>query len=588
MVKKQWLYLGVLALLAYGILYTYFNFNGAYASGVYANAKVQQIGSILSFLAFFAVLGGVFFVLRFPNRLVSFSLEEKAAAVYIALGAITLIGGILRFWNLSAPDGMHVDESCALYNGWCISQFGTDYEGRAFPVYFVAWGGGQSAMLSYLTALCIRLFGNSILAVRIPMAFCSMLAIPAAYGVGYLLTGRRQTGLIAAVFCAFCPYYFMIARWGLDCNLLPCFLLYSFYFLLLAVKKNPWFYLASGAAFGLTLYTYALSWLFVPLFLLGVYVFLILTKRIRWIPFLLGNVILLLFALPLLCFVAVNLGILDEFQFLGVFSVSRLVVFRGSEIGVSGLGDNFVALLNCLFLQSDELYTNHIKPYGAFFLLGGLFAALGVVCAVRRAVRFRCGEESIGMLIVLWSMFVSVLLGLVTYSSINHSNFLWPCYLCLAAVGADWLLGKDKRIALGSAAVFVCLCALFYYVYFAFYSYELSILFHDGLSDATSFALSVAGEGEQIKVASAYAPDCFTILWQAGVTPEEFLSTVEYVNPDTAYRAPMWVTNFFFRLQETLPDGSVYLIHSFDLAQFPVPEGYQAAGFGFFYVYYPL
>src|SRR5699024_2523005 len=104
-----------------------------------------------------------------------------------------------------------------------------------------------------------------------------------------------------------CPWHFMQSRWALDCNLLSSMLLISIYILTKAVKtKSKAIYLLAGILFGITLYTYALSYIIIPILLLLLLVYMLYTKKVKISDIIIFGIPLGLLAIPLILSLLVN------------------------------------------------------------------------------------------------------------------------------------------------------------------------------------------------------------------------------------------------------------------------------------------
>ena len=71
------------------------------------------------------------------------------AALFVHLFQITKI-----------PNGIHVDEMGMGYDAWCLAHFGVDRYLKAYPVYLMNFGGGQSALYAYLCIPFVKWFGK--------------------------------------------------------------------------------------------------------------------------------------------------------------------------------------------------------------------------------------------------------------------------------------------------------------------------------------------------------------------------------------------------------------------------------------------
>ena len=78
--------------------------------------------------------------------------------------------------------------------------------------------------------------------------------------------------------CGVNPWNIMASRWGLDCNLLGPI---SIIAICLLFRAEKWYdYIFAGIGLGLVLYTYAISYIIMPVFLVLIVLYMLYTKRI--------------------------------------------------------------------------------------------------------------------------------------------------------------------------------------------------------------------------------------------------------------------------------------------------------------------
>ena len=196
---------------------------------------------------------------------------------------ITIICAItVHFFMLDKiPGGWNVDEAGTAYDAWCIANYGVDRYRYSYPVYFVNFGGGQSAMYTYMTAVLIKLFGLSHYIVRIPSAIMSLMVLFGGIGFLRIVGADRNTKLTWGILYTILPYFVMAGRLGLDCNLMLGTTTIFMMCLAYALKdgKLRYFFL-SGIACGIVLYTYVLSYLAMILFLGLLFILLVYTRKL--------------------------------------------------------------------------------------------------------------------------------------------------------------------------------------------------------------------------------------------------------------------------------------------------------------------
>ena len=157
---------------------------------------------------------------------------------------------VYRFGGV--PEGFNQDGAMAAIDAKALADYGTDHYGMRWPVHLTAWGYGQmSALLSYLMAPCIKLFGFHAVSLRLPQLLVSLLGLAALYLFCREAFGKGPA-LAVLFFAAIDPWHIMQSRWALDCNLYPHFFLFGLYFLhkSLSGRKRLWLCFSMGL-FGL-------------------------------------------------------------------------------------------------------------------------------------------------------------------------------------------------------------------------------------------------------------------------------------------------------------------------------------------------
>ena len=119
--------------------------------------------------------------------------------LFIVLVIIILILRIIN-WPTTLQE-MNCDEAMTAIDAKELAETGQDHNGIQNPVYLLGWGG-QSVILVYLMALCIKIFGYSIFAIRLPMLVVSIVAIFVFYDLVKRMTKNKtiaKIGLIAVL-----------------------------------------------------------------------------------------------------------------------------------------------------------------------------------------------------------------------------------------------------------------------------------------------------------------------------------------------------------------------------------------------------
>lgn len=403
----------------------------------------------------------------------SYSVSFYRCAV-LFLFFITVFTSVYKIGEV--PYGIHVDEAGMAYDALSIANYGVDRYLNPYPVYFINFGGGQSAMYTYLAALFIKIFGYSIICVRLPAILLRVLTFVAIY---YTISREYRDDPIKILMFLFlfaiCPFFIMQSRWGLDCNLLVGFLTLSVCVLMAAVRHNSAkLYLLSGISFGLTLYTYALSYIIIPVFLLLALLYLLLVKKIKIRQVVMLLIPIILFSIPLMAMILVNKGIIAEYR--GLFTIPVLQLYRGGEISLDNIFKNFYIIPTLLSFDNPiifgrQLFYNAIPYFGTVFYISIPFFVIGLVSSVKICF-FSIKERKfhINTIFVFWLLSVLACQLLILEPNINKANAVFIPILFFIAEGIAIVTKHTKAIVIGIVILYLVNFILFFNYYFYQYN----------------------------------------------------------------------------------------------------------------------
>ena len=240
-------------------------------------------------------------------------IENHFRTIVVFLFLLTVFTSLFKLGEV--PYGLNVDEAGMAYDAISIVKYGTNRYLNAYPVYFKNYGGGQSAMYTYLTAILIKIFGYGTTIIRLPAVFLRLITFVSLYFIfkSEFEIDCRKKILLPLFLFSISPYFIMQSRWGLDCNLLVGFLSVAVCILVFAIRSETFkLFFLSGVLFGLTLYTYALSYIIIPVFLLLICYYLVNIKKINLYQILSFLLPLFLLAIPLILFIFVKKGLFPK------------------------------------------------------------------------------------------------------------------------------------------------------------------------------------------------------------------------------------------------------------------------------------
>lgn len=425
----------------------------------------------------------------------------------IFLGIIFIVFIFTRLYNLSnIPKIIHIDEASVAYNAFNIANYHVDRYTNLFPIYFLNFDNGQSAMYTYLAAILFKIFGYSIFVLRLPAVFFAFLTLVFGFLIGKELKDNAF-GVLVAFLITVCPYFIMTSRWALDCYLMLGFFTISIYCLLKAIKKGKgYLYVISGLMFGLTLYTYALSYLIVPIVLLLLLIYLIYLKKLSLKNFILFCIPFFILALPLFIDVLVQQGIIGEIK-TRFFSMPKMGAKRTSEISLSNVLINLKSIGN--YLICDSVFNNK-SIFGTMYLFSIPLILIGMIIAFVNAfksIKSRNFNLYMYLIIIFLGDFISLLFVQYGFTILWKGNSLFICLVIFLALGIYFIIEKIKNAYIIVLVIYLIAFGYFTYDYFNLYSDRL----YDSFQPMTDYIHALEDADKKDK--EIYSTDMGNLKW---------------------------------------------------------------------------
>jgi 4-amino-4-deoxy-L-arabinose transferase-like glycosyltransferase len=167
---------------------------------------------------------------------------------------IIIIASFFRLYQLkTVPPGLYPDEAMEGNNALQI------IHGGSFKVFYPENNGREGLFVNILVFF-IKFLGNEPWVIRLPMAIAGILTVLGIYFLAAELFGPA-TGLLTSFLVAVSFWHILFSRIGFRAMLAPMLLVWSVYFLLLALRRlnSKRYFLYSvigGIIYGLGFYTY--------------------------------------------------------------------------------------------------------------------------------------------------------------------------------------------------------------------------------------------------------------------------------------------------------------------------------------------
>ncbi len=356
-----------------------------------------------------------------------------------------------RIWrNHIIPNGLHVDEAALAYDAWSLANYGVDRHLKSWPVYLINYGGGQNVLYCYILAGLFKLFGYSQGLIRVPAIIFSLLTMVFGMLLVFHSFHRRFVySLLTAGLIIICPYFIMAGRFGLESSLMAGMSTVFLYCFMCAMENGHYrWYVLAGITGGLVLYTYAIAYLALPLFLLLSFLYALRVKKFSVSRWLCMAIPLGILAFPLLLEQYINAFDLEEMR-LGIFTITKLQGYRISEIGLPGW-KNFTEVLNSIFI-GDNLAYNSIPGYPNLYYVTIPLALIGLLHNLLRWGKSLKNRDFFsGVYPLFWFLAMLFVMSCVTGTNTNKVNgiFFTVVYLAVDGIYVLWRMGKCKHITL--------------------------------------------------------------------------------------------------------------------------------------------
>lgn len=170
---------------------------------------------------------------------------------YILLILILAFGFFLKIYNIeNTPPGVYPDEAVNGIDAMTANDTG-NYQ------WFYPANNGREGLFMNLIALCFKLWGISVLTLKLPSIIFGTLTILGTYLLTKELFNKDRLALISSFLVASGFWAINFSRISFRANMLPTVLVFSFYFLYRGIKYKKYRdFIFGGLVFGLGLHTY--------------------------------------------------------------------------------------------------------------------------------------------------------------------------------------------------------------------------------------------------------------------------------------------------------------------------------------------
>ena len=460
------------------------------------------------------------------------TINKKQLIIFLIIIIIAIFVRIYKFPN--ALKEVNSDEMMLAVNAKSIADTGKDINGISYPVYLLGFGG-QSVLLLYLIVFCIKIFGYSLFAIRLPLLIISIVSLVVFYDLIRRISKNNTITLIGLGLLAISPWHILQGMWALDCNILPHILLIAVYLLYIGIlKKSRWTLYLSMVFFALTLYSYGIAIYFTPILLLALAIYLRRKKKISIPDLIICIVIFSVLAMPIILMFAINILKTNQSIYLGNItipyyeSLSRtddMLFFSPNILVQLFINIGFTVLM--ILGEFDGCVWNSSLVFGTAYHITLVLVIVAIIIKIKNKAShihfalsnvFSSTTDSIQettnrdinlqdnfprFLILSW-LCTSIFTGIViNQTNINRLNTIWYPLIMLATFALYYFYNYFKRLetnnengskkskiyAISIISIFVILFTS-YLIYFNCYyanKIDMSICFSRGMEQALEY-----------------------------------------------------------------------------------------------------
>ena len=346
----------------------------------------------------------------------------------------------------------------------------------------------------------------------------------------------------------------MKTRWALDAYLLSPMLIISIFSLLHAINKSEYrYFVIAGISFGLTLYTYAISYIIIPIVLLIVLLYYLYIKEINFKQILVFGIPLFILALPLLLMVGYNSGIIPKIN-LPLFKIPDLWWYRGAEVSFSNISQNINEIFEVIFVK-DFLDYNAIEKFGTLYYISIPFAVFGLIFTICDVINILKRKDKSVDIIFMVSFVVIFMVSLCLEEvNINKINAIYIPLIYFIAKGIWFLCNRFKKTYIIVILIYLLELIIFLTYYFGEFAEKKLYLFEENILYATEFAEKL--EKENIYVEQSLNQTYIYTVLASKTKTEEFAETYKL---DEYYRVCEY-SNYKFYFPEEIDKNGIYII----------------------------
>lgn len=470
------------------------------------------------------------------------------------LGLVLITYLISRLYNITAiPASVYWDEASIAVNARYVLETGRDEWGDLLPLHFRAFGEFKLPVYIYSVSLAQAIFGDNILAVRLPSVFFFLFSIILIYLITYRLLNSEKVALFTSFIFAFSPWGFIFSRTGYEATAGLFFYLTGFWFLI-SNYKLPKNIIIASVFFILSMYSYNSYRIVAPLTFV-----LLLTLNSDVKAILLKGKYYLILAIVLFSVCVFPIYRLYKYDFGGV-RLQQVAITGNSINKLQTVFKNIYLNLSpdFLFLTGDPNPRSQIPGFGQLFIVSLPLIAFGLYALIRARSRS-------GLMIILMT-FIGIIPAVIT-REVPHAlrSFSAFPFLCIIAASGLHILYLSSKKRKAIYYLFVILFVINFASYFKTFITEYNLKFANEWQYVYKEVFTTYKDDfdnyDKVIVTDEFGQPYIFALYYLKIPPSSYLDTVSYNDINRWGQSKVLrFSNFEFTSDAKIDDDLSYLI----------------------------
>lgn len=359
----------------------------------------------------------------------------------IGLVIVVLACSVFLVYKINSFPDVFVDEGNGMYDSWSLIHYGVDSNLNAHPVYLQSFAGqGQSIFYANIAGLFLKIFGYKLWAFRLPLVLLNIINLLLLSYIGLKNFNSKIAFWIVTVIGT-SPYLLTMSRYGMDCNVSLFVFSIGVQLLYLGMIQDNYlkkqFQLSVGLlVIGLTAYAYNVAWIFLPGFLISLFIFIVCSHHVRIRDIIIPTFIMMIEIVPILTFaIRSNIPHLNETTKILFWTSPKLLASRAADSLISFKGNIFNNIyinlcegFKILITGTDNLTWNSVLNFGPYYMFTLPFFIVGLVVLIKNSKN------------IVYSIIISMIIGcmpmiMTVKPNYNHWIFLHLPVLLVIAIG---------------------------------------------------------------------------------------------------------------------------------------------------------